>query len=167
MKNKKIEALVNLAANALNIPENIKIEDMDVSRSVYLQQDTLIPVIILEANFLSKLIIGKEIINIHISKSEQSLCFAIIEDKEDSDSDKTDSDVVKLLYIMEAMNQVFGLEYTRIPDLTETVKNWRRTLQRMKELQKIEINKEIEQLVIDNIKINQQKIENSLSGSGI
>lgn len=167
MKNKKIEALVNLAANAMNIPENIKIEDMDVSRAIYLQQDTLIPVIVLEANFLSKMIIGKEIINIDILKSEQSLCFAVISDKEDEESDKTDSDVVKLLYIMEAFNQVLGLEYTRIPDLTETVKNWRRTLQRMKESNKIEINKEIEQLVIDNIKINQQKIENSLSGTGI
>ncbi len=164
MKNKKIEALINLAANALNIPENIKIEEMEVSRPIFLQQDTLIPVIILEANFLSKIITGKEIINVDILKSEQSLCFAIIVDKEDNEDDKTDSDVVKLLYLMEALNQVLGLDYTRVPDLTETVKNWRRTLQRLKESQRIEINKEIEQLVIDNIKINQQKIDNSLTG---
>lgn len=164
MKKKKIEALINLAANAMNIPENIRIEDMDVSRAIYLQQDTLIPVIILEANFLSKIIVGKEIINIDILKSEQSLCFAIIEDKEDKEDDKTDSDVVKLLYISEALNQILNLEYTKNPDLTDTVKNWRRTLQRIKENQIIEINKDIEQLVIDNIIINQQKIENSLTG---
>lgn len=164
MKKKKIEALINLAANAMNIPENIRIEDMDVSRAIYLQQDTLIPVIILEANFLSKIIVGKEIINIDILKSEQSLCFAIIEDKEDKEEDKTDSDVVKLLYISEALNQILNLEYTKNPDLTDTVKNWRRTLQRIKEHQVIEINKDIEQLVIDNIIINQQKIENSLTG---
>lgn len=164
MKKKKIEALINLAANAMNIPENIRIEDMDVSRAIYLQQDTLIPVIVLEANFLSKIIVGKEIINIDILKSEQSLCFAIIEDKEDKEDDKTDSDVVKLLYISEALNQILNLEYTKNPDLTDTVKNWRRTLQRIKENQIIEINKDIEQLVIDNIIINQQKIENSLTG---
>lgn len=164
MKKKKIEALINLAANAMNIPENIRIEDMDVSRAIYLQQDTLIPVIILEANFLSKIIVGKEIINIDILKSEQSLCFAIIEDKEDKEEDKTDSDVVKLLYISEALNQLLNLEYTKNPDLTDVVKNWRRTLQRIKENQVIEINKDIEQLVIDNIITNQQKIENSLTG---
>ena len=163
MKLKKIISLVDIASIGINVPEKIKIETMDIDKAVYLQEDTLIPVFIYFANVLSKNIYGKPIINISLKKSQNTLCYSVLEEKEDTEEDHSDADSVKILFLMESIHQIMGLEYSQEPDLTLLVKNWRKNLEKLKEGEEIQIGYEVEKLIIDHLPYFKTKNENKLT----
>jgi hypothetical protein len=163
---KKITSLLDIAGLGINIPDKIKIEAVDVLKLVYMQEDTLFPVFVYYANTLSNNIYGRDIINISLKKSSNSLCFAIMEDKEDKSGDNVDSDSVKILFLMESIHQILGLQLKKQPNMSMLVKNWRRVLEQVPEGQEIKTNYEIEKLIINHLPAldNKQDQENRLGG---
>jgi len=160
MKKKKILSLVDIAANSINVPDIIKINTMEVNKFVYLQDDTLIPVFIYFANVLSQNIYGSPIINISLKKVSNALCFAIIDEKEDSIEDYSNSDTVKILLIMDSMSRILGIEYNQTPNLTTLIDNWRTCLADVKEGEEIKIGDQVEELIINHLPYFKAKNEN-------
>jgi hypothetical protein len=157
MKLKKIESLIDIAAVGISAPEKVKIESMDIDKAVYLQKDTLIPVFVYFANVLSINVYGKPIINISITKSNNTLCLALVEDKEDTDDDAVNSDAVKILFLMESIHQIMGLSYSNKPNLTLLVKNWRRILADLENGEDISYTKDVEKLIVEHLPHMKQK----------
>lgn len=162
MKLKKIMSLIDIAGKAINIPEKVKIESLDIDKPIYLQEDTVIPIFIYFANVLSSNVYGKPIINISIKKSKNNLCFGYIDDKEDSDESHSDSDSVKILFLMESMYQIMGLGLSQEPDLTVIIRNWRSTLSDLEDGEEIKIGYKVEELIINHLPYFKNKNENKL-----
>lgn len=151
MKIKKILNLIDLAAESVNIPDSVNIETMSIDKAVYMQEDTLIPVFVYYANALSINIYNKPIINISIVKTENTLCYASLEEEDDDEKDFENADSVKILFLMESIHQLMGLEHTNKPDFTKLVKSWRRNLESHKSGTKISYTEELSSLIIDNL----------------
>ena len=151
MKLKKILSLVDLAGSSLNVPDSVTIETMSIDKAVYMQEDTLIPVFVYYANILSMNVYNKPIINISIIKTENTLCYASLEEKEEDEREAEDADSVKILFLMESIHQLMGLEYSNKPDFTKLVKNWRRNLESLDSGSTIDYSINVSNLVIENL----------------
>jgi hypothetical protein len=151
MKLKKILSLVDLAAESLKVPDSVMIETMAIDKALYMQVDTLIPVFVYYANVLSINVYKKPIINISVIKTDNTLCYASLEEVEDDERESENADSVKILFLMESIHQLMGLDYTNKPDFTKLVKNWRRNLESLDSGSKISFTDDVSNLIIDNL----------------
>lgn len=151
MKIKKILNLIDLAAESIKVPDSINIETMNIDKAVYMQEDTLIPVFVYYANALAINVYNKPIINISVVKTENTLCYASLQEEDDDEKDFENADSVKILFLMESINQLIGLEYNNKPDFTKLVKSWRRNLESQKSGTKISFTEDLSNLIIDNL----------------
>lgn len=151
MKLKKILSLVDLAGNSLKVPEAVLIETMSIDKAVYMQEDTLVPVFVYYANVLAMNVYNKPIINISIIKTENTLCYASLEEKEEDEKEAEDADSIKILFLMESIHQLMGLEYTNKPDFTKLVKSWRRNLESLDSGDKIDYSNNVSSLIVENL----------------
>jgi hypothetical protein len=159
VKRAKLKDLITLASEAVNLPDVIEVEGMEVEKYIYLEEDTLVPVILIFSNYISKVLLGKEIFDMPVAKSENSLCFAVIEEDGRDDSEGTDSEAVRVLMIMESMNSIFNLKSKNDVDLTTLVINWRKSLKGLNDGDKIDVENNIKSLIINNM----QSIKNRAS----
>jgi hypothetical protein len=159
MKRNKFKDLVSIASKSVNLPEIIIIEEMEVDKYIYLQDDTLNPIILTFSNFISNKILNRDLFKINVTKTEESLCYAkIMEDGED-DSDDKESEALRLIVIMEALHQIFNLKNKNDLDLTNLVVNWRKALTYLDEGDQIDSNNHIKMLIVNNIQGLKQKAE--------
>lgn len=168
MKRSKFKDLVNLAGQAINIPKSIEIESMEVEKYIYLQEDTLLPVILVFSNFISTKLFDKELFNIKVyKKADEALCLGkIIEDGED-DSDDTESEAIRLLVLMEALDAIFNPKNKSTLDLTSLVLNWRKTLSLLDENEEINQEEHIKMLIINNMQYLKTKNDMRLGNENI
>lgn len=151
MKLKKILSLVDLAAESVKVPDSVNIETMNIDKAVYMQEDTLIPVFVYYANALSINIYNKPIINVSVIKTENTLCYASLREEDDDEKDSENADSVKILFLMESIHQLMGLEHTNKPDFTKLVKSWRRNLESLDTGSVVSFTDELSNLIIDNL----------------
>jgi hypothetical protein len=138
MKRNKFKDLVSIASKSVSLPEIIIIEEMEVDKYIYLQDDTLNPIILTFSNFISNKILNRDLFRINVTKTEESLCYA---------------------KIMEAMHQIFNLKNKNDLDLTNLVVNWRKALTYLDEGDSIDSNNHIKMLIVNNIQGLKQKAE--------
>jgi hypothetical protein len=159
MNKKKFKDLVFLSDKAEKLPNKIILEGMDLDKYIYLQDDTLNPVILSFSNFISVRLFNKEAFNLSIVKKEKSLCFAeLIESK----SKKTDYEIpesIKALIIMESFNMIFNHKNKKEVDLTQLVTNWRTSLNSLQEGEEIDFKLNINSMIINNINYIKYKNE--------
>ena len=164
MKKNKFKDLLSIASFGIKIPEVINIESMEVDKYIYLQDDTLNPVILTFANFISYNLVGKYLFNIKIIKGEESLCYGkIVGDGDEDEDDDIESEGLRLLILMEALDSLFGIKNKNDLDFTDLIINWRKALSFLEEGADIDPMENIKMLITDNIKKIHKKNENKIS----
>ncbi len=155
---KKIDEAIflnTIAMQAMNVPEDdIYVIDTPLKRNMFLQEDTLIPVIAGLSNIMGEKLFNGEtkiydcIFPIELEKAEESLCFVkAVPCNCNNPAPKT----IQLLLAMEAIDNIFKPRLDRRIDLTKLIENWRAALQNFKEGEKIDLRKFHKELVVNNL----------------
>ena len=142
-----------IAMQAMGIPDDdIYVIDTPLKRNMFLQEDTLIPVIAGLSNIMGEKIFGKEIYDcifpIELEKAEESLCFV---KAVPCNCDNAAPRTIQLLLAMEAIDNIFKPRLDKRMDLTSLIENWRAALQNFKEGEKIDLSKFHNELVVNNL----------------
>jgi hypothetical protein len=151
MKRNKFKDLISIAERAVNLPDRIEIRSMEVDKHIYLQDDTFNPVILIFSNYISQNICGKNLFKINVVKSEESLCFGLITEDGEDDSEDTESDALRLLILIESLTSIFDVSNKKILDLTDVVVNWRKALTLLDENETVKPDEHMKMLVINNL----------------
>lgn len=162
MKTEKFRDLIFLASEAQEIPEKIILNGLSLDKFIYLQDDTLNPVILIFSNFISKKMFNKEIFNVPVFKSDDTLTSSKIGDEGVIERDDEISESIRILVIMESINMIFNLKNKNDCDLTNLVINWRETLADLNENDVIDCSTNVQNLIIKNIKSLSTKYDNKL-----
>lgn len=161
MKKSKFKELISIAEMAVNLPDVIEIRTMEVEKHIYLQDDTFNPVVLVFANFISNNLCGENLFKLNVVKSEDTLCFGLIEDDGEDDSKDESSDALRILILIESLHSIFDMKNQNILDMTELVVNWRRSLTLLDEKEIIKPEEHIRMLILNNIeKLKKQELRN-------
>lgn len=152
----KFKKYLEVCEKAVSLPATITITGYDIGKDVYLLEDLFLPLLSVYANFLSKDILGYDVFNLKYKKDSNSLLYFKISDGEDVDDD-SGSEVVKILFLMESIYQIFplnALELSKKKFYDEMVSKWRMELGRYQDGQEIDVIKIMDGLIKESLYIN-------------
>lgn len=143
-KIRELVATSTIAAEAINMPEEIDVDGMEVNKKILLQEDTLLPVFVVYSNIIGLSLFDSPVFDIKVVKSTDGLCYAVLDDKEDDSSD--DSNLMipnswRALFLMETMSKLFSLENKYKLSISDIIFNWRDALQDLSDGEIIDITK--------------------------
>lgn len=157
----KFKKILDLSLGAVELPSSIKIAEQYIAKDIYLLDETFIPLIGVYSNFISNEIMGKPVFAFNFVKDSGNILGVGMRESDDLRDDT--SNVVKMLFLMEGLNQVFPNNTAVLEDksfYTDLIMKVQSKLKDKPEGSLIDANAIFEGVLKDSLYINLMKLEN-------
>ena len=157
----KFKQHLNYATKITKIPNKLTISDVDIEKDLYLNEDVFLPLVYLTSNYISKVILKKEVFNLKIKKNSDSLLFCFLDDNEDDqDSEDFLSESLKILIISSALENLFPLNLKNKKIYDNIISLFRKEFHSVNENEFLSVNNFIENYIKDHINETIISLEN-------
>jgi len=151
----KFKQYLDYADKITKIPKKIVISSVDIEKDLYLNEDVFLPLVYLTSNYISKVILKKNIFNLKLKKTTDSLLFCVLEDNIEEDDENKDeeflSETLKILIISSALENLFPLNLKNKAIYDNVISLLRKEFHSVNENETIVINNFIENYIKEHM----------------
>lgn len=148
----ELRELIKIVLKSYDMDEEDEIfmvEGLTVNLDVMLEEDTLLPVIMLYSNHMINVLFNenKNVYNNKIFKTQNSLFYVKVDIKNEEKNENITPNHIKLLIIDNFFKSI--IKKNKKIELSYLIENWRKILDNKKENEKITINQDEETMGLD------------------